>query len=618
MPGISSSKIAIPFNSGGVDESSYWTTRTPTALILTVLSDTSIKLDWTNGADEDYDGLRVYSSTDGVNFTELDNVGGTDETYTATSLTAGTLYYFNVVAYKGSNESTATDTESGLTGQDFDKIYYWWYNAVSGNTRQIELVGRIAGTTNGIQYTVKKSFDDFYEVVNTKKCSLELRSQGEITIDNGLLDSTNVGGNIEDQRKFNKISFAGTDLYARVLKSTNRGIFRAIIGIGTSRGWLKCQAYNMGRVNADKAEGRYYLILQAGNYTTIDASMASLVVGDIIYYHNSAWQILHEADYTYIDIDTYAAVEAYSEVTLYTGLAYGTYNVAIIALDTKNPSSSGTTCYLQQGSRMGIYSFRVLGSQTVNYSNATTELNDLGHFSMSMRIEKNGYAGDSEWIPDHVGSQALTYGGVYDMQNWLNGVEKTGYNTGDQGLVELTSKYRLLSTAYGTHFVNAAEHLMLVTTEMVFDIGGWTIKNTYKAIIATHVDTTYSYMLPYRQAVYNRIVTDYKEEKTIPATANTVNITDGGNRKMVLAYNNTDGGANEGYFTKIIVPFPDTTNDDKTQQSFIYTIDGSVGKLYLKSQADKVYAIDEEYKTEIKFVVGYRADLINEIIAYLV
>ena len=100
MPGISSSKIAIPFGAGGISWSDYWTTRTPTLLVLTVLSDTEIQLDWANGADEDYDGLSIERGTDGVAFAEIDTVIATAETYTDTTCTAGTLYYYRVRAYK--------------------------------------------------------------------------------------------------------------------------------------------------------------------------------------------------------------------------------------------------------------------------------------------------------------------------------------------------------------------------------------------------------------------------------------------------------------------------------------------------------------------------------------
>lgn len=126
---ISPTAISPHKKRGGINWSSYWTTRTPTALILTVLSDTSIKLDWTNGADEDYDGLRIYSSTDGLTFTELDTVAANAETYTAATLTEN-HYWFYVVAYKGSNESPATDTESNdvpLILYDGNTMGFWDY-----------------------------------------------------------------------------------------------------------------------------------------------------------------------------------------------------------------------------------------------------------------------------------------------------------------------------------------------------------------------------------------------------------------------------------------------------------------------------------------------------------
>ena len=86
----------------------------PSALILTVVDDTTIKLDWTDGS-TNHDGHRIYISTDGVTFTEKGTVTGAITTYNAESLTAGTLYYFYIKAYKGDLESAATDTENATT-----------------------------------------------------------------------------------------------------------------------------------------------------------------------------------------------------------------------------------------------------------------------------------------------------------------------------------------------------------------------------------------------------------------------------------------------------------------------------------------------------------------------
>jgi hypothetical protein len=86
----------------------------PSALIATVDSDTAITLNWTIGS-TNHDGHRIYISTDGVPFTEKGTVTGATDTYNATGLTPYTKYYFYVVAYKGSQESTATNTVSETT-----------------------------------------------------------------------------------------------------------------------------------------------------------------------------------------------------------------------------------------------------------------------------------------------------------------------------------------------------------------------------------------------------------------------------------------------------------------------------------------------------------------------
>lgn len=86
----------------------------PSALTLTVDSATAMTLNWTNGS-TNQDGTRAYISTDGVNFTEKGTVTGSTATYQATGLTEATIYYFYVVAYIGTTESTASNTVIGVT-----------------------------------------------------------------------------------------------------------------------------------------------------------------------------------------------------------------------------------------------------------------------------------------------------------------------------------------------------------------------------------------------------------------------------------------------------------------------------------------------------------------------
>lgn len=63
----------------------------PASLTLTVLSDTSIKLDWISTYN-----VAVERGTDGINYVEIIVVAGGTNTYTDTGLTAGTHYYYRV------------------------------------------------------------------------------------------------------------------------------------------------------------------------------------------------------------------------------------------------------------------------------------------------------------------------------------------------------------------------------------------------------------------------------------------------------------------------------------------------------------------------------------------
>ncbi len=86
---------------------SYWLTRKPSNPVLTVLSNSSIKVDWTDAA-EAADGLKIYFN-DVLKDTVAFGVG----TSTITGLTGDTLYSVDIVAYRGTNESdpiTATAT----------------------------------------------------------------------------------------------------------------------------------------------------------------------------------------------------------------------------------------------------------------------------------------------------------------------------------------------------------------------------------------------------------------------------------------------------------------------------------------------------------------------------
>lgn len=130
----------------------YLTPQSPIGLILTVVSDTEIKLDWTN-VDTEGTGTRVYFSTDDINFTlKSTNILGV-ATVNITGLTTGTKYYFYVVAYKGSKESNPSNEVEILMGLNTGLVGYWNFEEASGNA--INSVN--PGTNDGVPSNVTQN-----------------------------------------------------------------------------------------------------------------------------------------------------------------------------------------------------------------------------------------------------------------------------------------------------------------------------------------------------------------------------------------------------------------------------------------------------------------------------
>lgn len=88
--------------------SRYWSSRKPLGLTVLALTDTSVKVDWTNTGTADYDGHSIERSVDGITYAEVGTVNVGTNTFTDT-VTADTYYYYRVRAYKGSNYSDYTD-----------------------------------------------------------------------------------------------------------------------------------------------------------------------------------------------------------------------------------------------------------------------------------------------------------------------------------------------------------------------------------------------------------------------------------------------------------------------------------------------------------------------------
>lgn len=89
----------------------------PAGLTATAASSSQINLTWLDNS-TDEDGFRVEQSTDGITYTTAGIVGANTTTFSATNLSANTLYYFRVFAFNGGGDSSpsnvaTTTTQSG-------------------------------------------------------------------------------------------------------------------------------------------------------------------------------------------------------------------------------------------------------------------------------------------------------------------------------------------------------------------------------------------------------------------------------------------------------------------------------------------------------------------------
>ena len=155
--------IGIGKNSG-VSWSTYCT---PTNLVATEISDSRIDLAWDDAA-EAADGLRVYISTDNSIFTEHGTANFGDEAYSVTGLTDGIIYYFKLVAYKGTNESTAiTDNACTIPSKFLGATAKVWYDYTDAALKTVS-GGRVSQvndkTANALHQTMGVAGEKPYDL----------------------------------------------------------------------------------------------------------------------------------------------------------------------------------------------------------------------------------------------------------------------------------------------------------------------------------------------------------------------------------------------------------------------------------------------------------------------
>jgi len=124
----------------------------PSNLILSVLSDTSIKLDWTNGS-TNQTGHVIERSINGFDYTLASTVFGVTSTFTDTVI-AGELYYYRVKAFIGIKYSDYSNVASDATYPS-DKILWLDASQITGKNDDDLLSSWVAGS--GTSFTAAQA-----------------------------------------------------------------------------------------------------------------------------------------------------------------------------------------------------------------------------------------------------------------------------------------------------------------------------------------------------------------------------------------------------------------------------------------------------------------------------
>jgi hypothetical protein len=117
--------IGIPFKHG-INWNSYWMTREPSGLSVTITGSTKATVGWTDGASGP-DGYKVY-----LNNVYNSSIAMGAQTKALTGLTADTAYVVKLVAYKGTHESTGISA-IGITNpaELYDSNLVAWFDYLS-------------------------------------------------------------------------------------------------------------------------------------------------------------------------------------------------------------------------------------------------------------------------------------------------------------------------------------------------------------------------------------------------------------------------------------------------------------------------------------------------------
>lgn len=159
MPWIGIGNSVLKYGSSG-GWTAYWSTRYPSALTLTVDSDTQITLSWTNNG-TGYDDIRIERGTDGVSYAEIYTALASATSYINTGLTANTVYYYRI-RYKKDTNYSAYSSGFATTFQTEMGLYITGLTTPLSNGQKVLLNGFVTSLKEGMGIT---NLSDVFDVL---------------------------------------------------------------------------------------------------------------------------------------------------------------------------------------------------------------------------------------------------------------------------------------------------------------------------------------------------------------------------------------------------------------------------------------------------------------------
>lgn len=204
----------------------------PTGLAATVISTSRIDLAWTDAATTETE-YRVYRSTDGVSYSLLATIAASSNSYSDTTITAGTTYYYKVAAYNVGGETLSSAVKANTL--TLSLISHWGMNEASGN--RADSIGSNTLTDNNTVGSNTGKIGNAAEFVAANLESLTCTSNASLETGdiNFSLDAWFYAGTFADRPLVTKASVDSTTGYEYALYLYNTGTTIGLV-VGSNAG----------------------------------------------------------------------------------------------------------------------------------------------------------------------------------------------------------------------------------------------------------------------------------------------------------------------------------------------------------------------------------------------